>query len=242
MKWEERKFNHEQPETIKGLVSIIIPTFNRKEFLLERIHEIQNDSTYRNFEIIVINDGGDTLTESLPNNIRLFELSQNSKSVSIPRNIGISYARGEYICPADDDVIFLPKKLEKLVNAIGNNMLCYGNRNERRLNPLQIITQVMINDWNPLQNAGVDNGQYIYRKEIYEKLPYIISTHACDFHLAKEIYRQYGKFNWIQDVISEYIWHDTNRTYSEERKKVPLDIAAYKDYFNVHNDFLIIRE
>ena len=241
MHWNNRNYSYAPPQTIEGMVSIIIPTYNREAFLLDRLTEIEK-STYQNFEIIVVNDGGDSLSGKLPSNVKLIELEQNSQSVSIPRNIGISYARGEFICPADDDVRFLPEKLELLVNNIEDGYLCYGNRSEIYLDNNQSIQRQLIVNWNPLLGAGIDNGQYIYRKSVYERIPYVISTHACDYHLAKEIFKYWGRFKWIHNTVSEYIWHKNNRTYSETRKHVPLDIAAFKSYFNVHNEFLIVRE
>lgn len=241
MIWDHRKYNFEQPTTIPGMVSIVIPTYNRLVFLLERLKEI-NLSSYTNYEIIVVNDGGVSVKDKLPHNVKLIELPKNSQSVSIPRNIGISYARGEYICPADDDVVFLNKKLEILTKNIGNAPLCYGGRNEIFVKENKKIASRFIKDWNPLVDSGIDNGQYIYRKSVYEKIPYVLSTHACDFYLAKEVYKNFGSFNWVEDVVSEYIWHGGNRTFLESRKHVPLDIFSFKEFFNVHNNFAIYRE
>lgn len=240
MIWENRKFQHEEPTTINGLVSIIIPTYNRLDFLKERLEEI-NNQTYKNWELIIVNDGGCDLGDILGNNIKLINLKENSKSVSIPRNIGISYAKGEFICPADDDVIFFKEKLEILVSNIKDKMLCYGNRQEYYKASGIVKECKFIPNWNT-SNSGIDNGQLIYRKSCYESIPYIISTHACDFYLSKMIYEKFGEFSCIDKVVCQYIWHDSNRTYSDERKRVPLEIQKYMNYFNVLNDIVLIRE
>lgn len=243
MIWEKRKYNFEAPVTIPGLVSLILPTYNRKKFLPDRLKDIFNQ-TYTNWELIVINDGGENV-ESLfkdNKNIKYINLKENSKSVSIPRNIGISYARGEFIAPIDDDVKLLPNKLELLVSNIGTSFLCYGNRTDINLITGTIEPGKCFPEWNPLERSGVDNGQLIYRKSVYEKINYVISTHACDYHLSKEIYKKFGPFKYIEPVVCEYYWHDNNRSLSEERKKVPLLIQDFKKYFNVHNEVLIVRE
>lgn len=243
MKWNERKYNHEKPETVPGLISIVMPTFNRRAFLPARIDEIVQQS-YTNWELIVVNDGGEDVSELFKDvpNTRYINLSKNSKSVSIPRNVGISYARGEFICPADDDVEINKYKLEILVNNIDYAPLCYGNRLENFVLEGKVKAGKVFTDWNPLEGSGVDNGQLIYRKSVYEKIPYIVSTHACDYHLAKEIYSQCGPFKYVDETVCEYIWHGSNRSHSPERKKVPLLVQDYKNDFNVHNDIKIVRE
>lgn len=243
MKWEDRKFNHQEPSTIKGWVSIILPTYNRTHFLFERLDEIIKQK-YDQCEVIIVNDGGESIADLMPRDfrIRLIELPINSQTVSIPRAIGISHAYGEFICHADDDVKFHPNKIPTLLNNLGDAALVYGNRIELDIRTGREIQAPFIKDWNPLLNSGIDNGQMLYRKSVYEKIPYIISTHACDFYLAKEIYKEYGPFNSINENVCTYIWHDSNRTHSANRKRVPLNVEAFKDYFNVHNGVLTIHE
>lgn len=237
MKWEERKFRFEKPTTIAGMVSIVIPTFNRKAFLGERIQEILNFK-YKNWEVIVVNDGGEPVESVTPDHpsFKLINLDQNSQTVSIPRNVGISYARGEFICPVDDDVIQADDKLDVLLNNIGDSILCYGNRYDLHKKSNTIRTPAFIADWNPLNGAGVDNGQFIYRKSCYEKIPYIVSTHACDYALAIDLYNHCGKFAYVDIPVCTYIWHDGNRSLSGKRKTVPLDIEKFKMNFNILND------
>lgn len=237
MKWEERKFRYEKPVTESGMVSIVIPTFNRKRFLCDRIQEILNFK-YTNWEVIIVNDGGESVADIIPDHpsFRLINLDQNSKTVSIPRNVGVSYAKGEFICPADDDVIQMDDKLVNLLNNIGTAPLCYGNRHEFYANTNLTKTPKFIAGWIPQQGAGVDNGQFIYRKSCYERIPYVVSTHACDYFLAVDLYSHCGEFAYIDIPVCTYIWHDNNRSLSDKRKTVPLDIDKFKTYFNVLND------
>ena len=100
------------------LVSVIVPTVNRQEFLVRAIKSILNQ-TYREFEIIVVNDGGEDVGEMLSTidvggRIVYLRLPKNHER-SYARNMGIRIARGKYIAYLDDDDQFLPEHLETLV-------------------------------------------------------------------------------------------------------------------------------
>jgi len=114
----------------KDLVSVIIPTFNRFEYLLNTIESVKNQ-TYKNLEIIVVNDKS-SQTEYYnydwnSNNIKIIHLDKNSKLIfdfacaGYVRNKGIEKSSGEYIAFCDDDDIWFPKKIELQINAIKNS-------------------------------------------------------------------------------------------------------------------------
>lgn len=90
------------------LVSILLPTFNGSKYIKSSIESILNQS-YRNWELIIIDDGSTDKTEALvsvylnPNsNIRYIK---NDKNLGIQRSLnkGLSLAIGEYIARIDDD-------------------------------------------------------------------------------------------------------------------------------------------
>ncbi len=101
------------------LVSVIVPTHNRPDMLVDTIRSILNQ-TYRNFEIIVVNDAGADV-EGVVNhlnregNITYVRHAQN-RGLAAARNTGIKVSRGKYIAYLDDDDIFYPDHLETLVS------------------------------------------------------------------------------------------------------------------------------
>jgi len=100
------------------LVSIIMPTYSRPQMLLLALQSIVNQ-TYSNWEVIVVNDGGDDVENVLSTvfageRIVYVRLPQNHER-SHARNIGIKLAKGKYIAYLDDDDQYLPKHLETLV-------------------------------------------------------------------------------------------------------------------------------
>lgn len=104
-------------------VSVIISTFKRTEYLKKTLESIEAQ-TYRDFEVIVVDDGtpGDAnslLCEQFEK-VKYLKIA-NSGGPSRPRNVGIQTAKGEYIAFVDDDDLWLPHKLEKQVAILENN-------------------------------------------------------------------------------------------------------------------------
>jgi glycosyltransferase involved in cell wall biosynthesis len=100
-------------------VSVIIPTYNRFNQLLEAIHSVKTQ-TYKNVEIIVVNDGS-TQPEYYSHDfedVRIIHINENTKirfgvvCRGYVRNMGIEVSSGYYIAFLDDDDIWLSNKLE----------------------------------------------------------------------------------------------------------------------------------
>jgi glycosyltransferase involved in cell wall biosynthesis len=102
-------------------ISVIIPTYNRANLLMRSINSVLNQ-TYKDFELIVINDGSTDNTGEIVENLRknderiIYIKIDNSGGPAHPKNIGIKKAQGEYIAFLDDDDEWMPTKLEKQIS------------------------------------------------------------------------------------------------------------------------------
>lgn len=107
-------------------VSVIIPTYNRGEMLVEALDSVLAQ-TFTDFEIIVIDDGSKDQTAKLiePYLDRIAYRVQQNGGVAAARNHGIRLARAEYICFLDSDDKWKPEKLAEQV-AIANAHPEYG--------------------------------------------------------------------------------------------------------------------
>ena len=109
-----------------NLVSIIMPFYKKKKYILNSIKSILNQ-TYKNFEIIIIYD--DTNLDDLKyileikrldKRIRVFRNKEN-KGVGLSRNYGIKKSRGKFIAFLDADDIWHPLKLSTQIEFMINN-------------------------------------------------------------------------------------------------------------------------
>ena len=100
------------------LVSVIIPTYNRKNLLDISINSVLNQ-TYQNFEIIIVDDNSNDGTDDYIKKINHDKIQyiKNKESMYAPtsRNIGILHSKGDLISFLDDDDEWYPDKLEKQV-------------------------------------------------------------------------------------------------------------------------------
>jgi glycosyltransferase involved in cell wall biosynthesis len=102
--------------TSRSLVSVVIPTYNRRQFVAETIDSVLAQ-TYGEIEVIVVDDGstdgtGEYLKARYSTEPRFRYLWQENAERARARNTGIKAAQGEYVAFLDSDDLWLPEKLE----------------------------------------------------------------------------------------------------------------------------------
>jgi glycosyltransferase involved in cell wall biosynthesis len=102
-------------------VSVIIPVYNAEAYIAQAIESVFSQ-TFRNFEVLVVDDGStdrspdivQELVERYAGKLKYFEHRNHiNRGVSASRNVGISYATGEYVAFLDGDDLWLPEKLQQ---------------------------------------------------------------------------------------------------------------------------------
>ncbi|OGL51158.1 MAG: hypothetical protein A3H37_09040 [Candidatus Schekmanbacteria bacterium RIFCSPLOWO2_02_FULL_38_14] len=104
--------------TVSSKVSIVIPTYNCAQYIGETIESILNQ-IYKNFEIIVVDDGSTDNTRDVAKSFEkeINYIYQENGGPSKAKNTGIKAARGEYIAFLDADDIWFPDILKQTVQA-----------------------------------------------------------------------------------------------------------------------------
>ena len=109
----------------KGKVSVIVPVYNVEKYLEECLSSIVNQ-TYKNIEIIIVNDGSTDnsykIIESFKNKYDYIKvIAQKNKGLSAARNEGLKYAQGEYIYWIDSDDWIVKNSLKIIVEKLKKN-------------------------------------------------------------------------------------------------------------------------
>lgn len=163
-------------------VSIIIPTYNRADLLPRAIGSVINQ-TYKNWELIIVDDGStdnskEVISGYLKSEIRikyLFEL--NSGGASAPRNLGISKASGEYITFLDSDDEYLPTNLERHIKIhaehpeigmSGSNMFIDNDKSRKIFFPNSFSTGKLSTDWT--LTSGFSSNTMFFNREFLNRV------------------------------------------------------------------------
>ena len=203
------------------LVSIVIPVFNGAAFLLEAMESIQK-STYRNFEVLLIDDGSSDMSKEVCRllaekykNVRFFDFTKN-KGLGRVLNFALKHANGKYICRLNQDDNMLPHRLatqvaflrkNETVVAVGSSIRLFdehGNKQIVRFLPTdEQIKQV----WyivSPFADPSV-----MYRKDVALKAGGYDQDYwpADDTHLWYRMGMK-GKLANIQKPVVNVRWHD----------------------------------
>lgn len=106
-----------------SLISVIMPAYNAEKYIAKSIESVINQS-YRNLELIIVNDCSVDKTEeiidsycNLDKRIKKYVNKKNS-GVSYSRNFGVKNAKGDWIAFLDSDDIWQENKLQKQINLL----------------------------------------------------------------------------------------------------------------------------
>jgi len=210
------------------LFSIIIPTYNRAA-LLDRCLMSLCDQTYKNFEVLVCDDGSTDnskeITEKYINALNIQYLWEpNWGGPARPRNRGIAVAKGEWICFLDSDDWWKPEKLQLCLPYLNVYELIYHDLEivGKKPNVGKVFkSRVLKGDFFRdilVGGNSIPNSSVVLRKEIIKKVgfqsedPKMISVEDSDYLLR--VAQITNKFRYIPRVLGCYWVGDNNISHS----------------------------
>jgi glycosyltransferase involved in cell wall biosynthesis len=208
--------------SLRPLVSIILPTYNRAKMLKCAVKSILKQH-YKDWELIIVDNHSIDETEMIINQfnddrIRLFKI-QNGGSIGKSRNLGIRNAKGEWIAFIDSDDWWLPDKLtvcaEKFydqVDLIYHDLLISDNgrillwkKIRGKVLKSPIIIDLLIKG-NVIANSSV-----IVRRSIFEKVGLISEdmniNPSVDLNTWLKIASATENFKYIPQALGGYLIH-----------------------------------
>jgi len=180
-----------QKSDFQPLVSICVPTYNRKEYLREAIKSVLEQS-YKNIELVVLDDGSTDGTDEMIKGINfpIRYYRQENKGDAAARNKLIELANADYISFLDSDDKLVPDAIERLIKAMGNSKdtITYGSY--YRIN----------------ENGRIYGKckRRLYSGRITEKLFETIMVHSCGSLFPKKILTESGGFDESLNRCSDY--------------------------------------
>ncbi len=235
------------------LVSVIIPTYNRKLYVLGAIESALNQ-TYKNIEIVVIDDCSKDNTFELILNLQKKHHQITAIRIEVnlgpagTANAGINIAKGKYIAILDDDDTWSDeKKLEKQVAFLEKNkdyVLCGGGVIKRDKRGVEIVRYLPIESDLNIRKAILINNVFAHSTVLYSKKSFLEVggyqknlKYFADWDLWLKL-GTVGKFYNFQDFFDYYLDQEYGKTYSSHdygiRRRLLDNIklrTKYKKYY-----------
>lgn len=238
-------------------VSVIIPTYNRANYLNRTINSVLNQ-TFKDFELIIVDDGSTDNTKSLvrefsKNDSRIkYIWQENSGGPSKPLNNGIINSKGKYIAFLGSDDEFLPEKLEKQIkkfDSVEENVglvycgLRYVPENGKKSKI--VVTELRGDLFNEiLENSFIAGIAPLVKSECFQKLGILDESLPSgeDWDMWIRISKNY-KFDYVPEPLAIYHIHgkqissnfdDTIKGFERILEKYFQDISRYPKIHSTH--------
>lgn len=236
---------------MENKISIIVPVYNVEQYLNRCIKSILNQ-TFKDFELILVNDGstdasGDICNYYATQDERVKVIHQNNGGLSSARNAGLNMAVGEYIGFVDSDDYINRRMYEILYNNIINFTaelaICDFipvQENDCNKLPTSICNKVSeYNNISSLEQLYEDNGarfivswNKLYKKDLFDNLRFIEGKiHEDEFIIHKLLYRC-NKIVFTKAALYYYVQRETSIMNTRKGVKRLDAIYALEDRMN----------
>ena len=222
------------------LISVLLPVYNVKSVYLKECIESILNQTFKNFELLILNDGSTKDIESiikLYNDERIkYYKNEVNLGITKSRNKLLSLASGKYIAIADHDDISLPERLQKEYDFLENNsdislVSAWIQVKSQKRNDVIWTTKQYPKILDFLSRCEIIHPVCMWRKEDFEKynLRYDEEYYGVqDYELFSKAVK-FLKFANIQEPLLIYRKHTNN---ASNKKKV-MCLETYKVQVNI---------
>lgn len=203
----------------KSKFSVVIPTYNSSKTINKTITSVLMQK-YKNFEIIVVDDGSNDNTVSKvkqisDSRIRVFKIKRSGGPAK-PRNYGINKSISEWICFLDSDDLWDPNKLKILAQLIKQSnfdIICHneyilklGKKKIQKYGPFQknFYKTLLINGNRLSTSATMISKKFLSKNNLkFNESKKFVSVE--DYDLWMLCAKKKANFLFIEDVLSTYI-------------------------------------
>ena len=232
---------------MKKLVSIVVPVYNVEKYLDKCIESILNQ-TYKNLEIILVDDGskdncGKKCDEWAKKDDRIKVIHKENGGLSDARNVGIDYAKGEYISFVDSDDFIDKDMIEILIDGVNKNDcgigICgyyrtYTNREEivdDTKNKIVMNNIKAIDQMNTFGNYDVSAWGKIFDINLMRKYKFPVGKLSEDWFIMYKIFYDTNKI--FYDARPKYHYVQRAGGISKNNPKINYDsIEAAEECLN----------
>jgi glycosyltransferase involved in cell wall biosynthesis len=228
----------------KPLISIIIPTLNRSDKIIRAINSALYQ-TYRNLEIIIVNDHSIDETDKIVKSFivenkkikqKIFYI-RNKKTYgnAAARNIGIEKANGEYIAFLDDDDIWLPDKIEKQVGKIISSKTSGCFCKTIWIEDDKVLKSTLPQSDIVSFESGGPTGNWLIKRDVFKKIGFFDEQFPSnvDGEFLTRFNKNY-KASFVKELLYIHFYHEKQITSSNKNKIIGFE-KLMKKHINILN-------
>jgi len=186
------------------LVSLIIPTYERQEFLKQAIQLIERQD-YPNLEVIIVDDSAEAMVDDILQKpfIKYIHLEKRI-SIGAKRNIAVTNAKGSIIAHWDDDDYFRPHRIREQVAPIINgeaDMSVLEHHYYFHLPTQTFFTVKRASSWGP------HFATFVYRKSLFDQgIRYPDSSMAEDYYFAESALNKGARITVLNNEDGKHVY------------------------------------
>jgi alpha-1,3-rhamnosyltransferase len=234
------------------LVSVVVPSYNHEKYVKETIESIINQ-TYKNIELIVIDDGSKDnsvkVIQELADKYKFIFIHRPNKGLSATLNEGLRLAKGKYFCVCASDDIYLPNKIERQVEFMEAHPeygMCHSNVkimnggkiiNHKRRSSKETTFETL------LFNNNIFSVSTMIRKDVFDIVGlYDETLYIEDWDMWLRITNAGYKIGFINDYLAIYRKHDINSSRNFEKMELASEQILNKWKFHPLYEKALINE
>lgn len=237
----------------KEKISVLVPVYNAEKYLEKCIESILNQ-TYKNIEVIIVNDGSydksyDIIEKLKNKDSRIIAIHTENKGVSHARNVALDNAKGNFLTFVDsDDFIdedyldLLYKTLKKEDASISTcNCKLIDEANKESIKNFGINKNLVMNGEEATENLFYyhymrhSSWGKLYKKELFDNLRYVENKNYEDLGLTCKTFLKSNKVVYIPSGKYNYLLRKGSLIH---RKANELDVKTVLDYLDEILDYI----
>lgn len=225
------------------LVSLIIPVYNVESFLPRCLDSVSSQ-TYKELEVIIINDGSTDNSQQIIDRyvaenpcFKAYTIENSGQGGA--RNYGFEKANGEYIAFLDSDDYIAPDCIERLVETAikedGDIVVCNcydvredGSVLEKYKNNQDNITTSLFENPQILFNRVAPWGK-LFKKSVFGELRFVTGVWYEDMRLVPKLYLNAKKITYIDDTLFFYVQRQGSTMNNKNAARNLEIISAFED-------------
>jgi len=228
------------------LISIIIPVYNAEKYIRETLDAVTNQ-TYKNLEIVIVNDGStdntlEILNEYAKNDNRIKIITTPNLNVSHARNVGLKKATGKYVAFMDSDDLINKEYISCLYDAINiskadlAHAAIYINREGSTTGYISTKSRDLIYVNDPKKGYLTMDVKFavwgkLFKKELLENIEFELIPCFEDFKYMWEVAKKaksavvtadatYSYIQRTKDSLTQKCYSDVNKELINHAKKI----------------------